>query len=232
MKHLALQIFFITVLAVLPCTSYAAPEDIELKSSDNLLNLCTSKDSDELLACSLYLVGFRHSLTWHDLFVVAMKNPELRAYCIPDEITNKVMREVVVQWVQGHPQKLYQPPFTSIIRAWNEKWPCENAYLSGTVSAHTRTDPQDEPLTVSITTDGSIYIQKTQIKLEELQTKLIAVAGENTKGRILIRADRSLDYGRVMQVVGEIYAAGFTNVSFVAQAAKQPTAQHDARRQD
>jgi biopolymer transport protein TolR len=74
---------------------------------------------------------------------------------------------------------------------------------------------QDEPLSVSITADGKIYLQKTQVPLKDLQTKLKAITGEKKDMRIFVRGDKSVDYGRIMQAVGEINAAGFTKVALI-----------------
>jgi biopolymer transport protein TolR len=79
---------------------------------------------------------------------------------------------------------------------------------------------QDEPLAVSISSDGKIYVQKTQVALRELQGKLKAIAGEKKDTRIFVRGDRTVDYGRIMQVVGEINAAGFGKVALITDAAE------------
>lgn len=78
---------------------------------------------------------------------------------------------------------------------------------------------QDEPLSVSITADGKIYIQKTQVALKDLRSKLTAIAGEKKETRIFVRGDRSVDYGKIMQAVGEINAAGFTKVALITELA-------------
>jgi len=74
---------------------------------------------------------------------------------------------------------------------------------------------QDEPLAVSISSDGKIYIQKTQVQLKDLQGKLKAIAGSKKDTRIFVRGDKTVDYGRIMQAVGEINAAGFTKVALI-----------------
>lgn len=76
---------------------------------------------------------------------------------------------------------------------------------------------QDEPLNVAVTSAGNIYIQKQEVQLGELAKKLSAIAGENKEIRIFVRGDRTVDYGRIMQAVGEINAAGFTKVSLVTE---------------
>lgn len=75
----------------------------------------------------------------------------------------------------------------------------------------------DEPLTISITQDGGIYIQKNAVALEDLAAKLTAIAGENKEIRLFVRGDSSVDYGRIMQVVAEINMGGFTKVSLITE---------------
>jgi len=76
---------------------------------------------------------------------------------------------------------------------------------------------QDEPLSVSVTSDGKIFLQKTGVTLKDLQGKLAAIAGEKKDTRIFVRGDKSVDYGRIMQVVSEINAAGFTKVALITE---------------
>ena len=77
---------------------------------------------------------------------------------------------------------------------------------------------QDEPLSVSITADGKVYVQKTAVGVKQLQSKLKAIAGTKKDTRIFVRGDKSVDYGKIMQVVGEINAAGFNKVALITEA--------------
>lgn len=74
---------------------------------------------------------------------------------------------------------------------------------------------QDEPLSISVTATGKIFIQKTPVQIKELQAKLIAIIGQKKDTRIFVRGDKNLDYGKMMQVVSEINAAGFTKVALI-----------------
>lgn len=78
------------------------------------------------------------------------------------------------------------------------------------------------PLAVSITASGDIYVQKQAVLRRDLQTYLSRVAGGDVTQRIYVRGDRAVPYGRVMQVVGELNAAGFRNVSLVTETATAP----------
>ena len=82
----------------------------------------------------------------------------------------------------------------------------------------------DEPLVVSVTTTGKIYIQKTITPLKELQAKLSAIAdaGQKKETRIFVRGDKNVDYGKMMQVVGEINAAGFGKVALITDTGGDP----------
>ncbi len=77
---------------------------------------------------------------------------------------------------------------------------------------------QDEPLTVSVTAEGRIFIQETAVELGDLAARLAAVAGRNPDLRVFVRGDRAIDYGRVMGVVGAIHAAGYERVALITDS--------------
>jgi biopolymer transport protein TolR len=81
---------------------------------------------------------------------------------------------------------------------------------------------QTEPLAVSINAQGQIYLQDTEIELDSLAPRLKAITGSNPDARIYVRGDKAIDYGRVMEVMGTINAAGFNKVALVTQ---QPQAE-------
>ncbi len=74
---------------------------------------------------------------------------------------------------------------------------------------------QDEPLSVTIDSKGRVYIQDTKIKMSDLSIKLRAITGEKRDTRIFVRGDKAIDYGKVMEVVGAINAAGFSKVALI-----------------
>ena len=76
-----------------------------------------------------------------------------------------------------------------------------------------------EPLAISVNTDGKVYLQNTEIKLDELVPKLQAISqarGGNDE-RIYVRGDKTVDYGTVMKVMGRLSAAGFRRVALVTE---------------
>ena len=73
----------------------------------------------------------------------------------------------------------------------------------------------EEPLTVTLTADGRVQIQTTDVVREELIGKLRAIAAERTSDRVFLRADGAIPYAQVMQVMGALNAGGFSNVGLV-----------------
>ena len=76
---------------------------------------------------------------------------------------------------------------------------------------------RDEPLVVSVDAEGKVYIQETEVGLDGLAAKLRAVMGARQDTFVYIRGDRAIDYGRVMEVMGALAAAGFDKVSLMAE---------------
>jgi biopolymer transport protein TolR len=76
-----------------------------------------------------------------------------------------------------------------------------------------------EPLTVSVDTDGKVFLQNSEIAIEDLVPRLKAVT--ETRGgfeeRIFVRGDRRVNYGTVMKVMGRISSAGFHRVALVTE---------------
>jgi biopolymer transport protein TolR len=73
-----------------------------------------------------------------------------------------------------------------------------------------------QPITVSINPAGQIYLQETEIPIEELVAKLQAISKTGYDERIFIRGDKSTDYGTAMKVMARISAAGYKNIGLVS----------------
>ena len=79
---------------------------------------------------------------------------------------------------------------------------------------------KSQPISVSIKSDGSIFLQEEMIKLTSLPTKLLQLSGNNLNNKVLVYADKKLDYGRVMEAVKTISSAGFNQVVLVTELAQ------------
>ena len=81
-------------------------------------------------------------------------------------------------------------------------------------------DQDREPLTLSVNVDGQIFLQNSEIKIEDLVPKLKAILdarGANNDERIYVRGDKKVDYGTMMRVMGRLSAAGYHRVALVTE---------------
>lgn len=76
----------------------------------------------------------------------------------------------------------------------------------------------EEPLTVTITATGKITIQTTETPADQLVPKLRAIAAERSSDRIYLRADGSIPYEAVVQVMASLNQGGFSNIGLVTDA--------------
>lgn len=74
----------------------------------------------------------------------------------------------------------------------------------------------DEPLVVSVNVEGRLFLEDLEIELGSLVAKLQAITGAKSDQRIFVRGDKDVNYGRVLEVMGEIHDAGFTRVAMVS----------------
>lgn len=77
-----------------------------------------------------------------------------------------------------------------------------------------------QPITVSVKSDGTIFLQEDVVKLSVLGHKLVDLSAGNLSNKILVRADKNIDYGRVMEVVRNVSVAGFNQVVLVTELAQ------------
>ena len=80
-------------------------------------------------------------------------------------------------------------------------------------------DQDREPLTLSVSLQGQVFLQNSEIPIDDLVPKLKAVtdARGGYDERIYVRGDRKVDYGTVMRVMGRLSSAGFRRVALVTE---------------
>jgi biopolymer transport protein TolR len=79
---------------------------------------------------------------------------------------------------------------------------------------------EDKPLSVSLRSDGKVYLQDSEVQLDTLVERLRAISDVSKETRIFVRADEDLSYGKVMKVMGTINGAGFNKVALVTRPTK------------
>ena len=82
----------------------------------------------------------------------------------------------------------------------------------------------EEPLVVSIQKDGQLWLMQTPIDIAQLAPRLLAITANKRDTQIYLRGDEAINYGRVMEVMGTLSAAGFTKVALITELPKEPAA--------
>lgn len=80
---------------------------------------------------------------------------------------------------------------------------------------------QQEPLTVTVDSEGRVFLQEEEVPIDELIAKLVAVSDTGYDERIFLRGDENSDYGAVMKVMARVNAAGFSNLNLVTDPVSQ-----------
>ena len=73
----------------------------------------------------------------------------------------------------------------------------------------------EEPLTVTVTSDGRVMIQETEVPEDTIVTRLQAIAAERDSNKIFLRADGRNDWNRVATIMGLLNAGGFSDIGLV-----------------
>ena len=81
------------------------------------------------------------------------------------------------------------------------------------------TEPK-EPLVITINGEGHIFVQETELPTESLVPRLQAITENNPDAPLYVRGEKAINYGRVVEVMSLVSAAGFRKVSLVAEAPK------------
>lgn len=76
---------------------------------------------------------------------------------------------------------------------------------------------QEEPLAITLTSDGTVLIMSSEVNPEDLIPQLRAIAAERRDNKVFLRADGSIPYERVVQVMGALNSGGFNNIGLVTE---------------
>ena len=80
---------------------------------------------------------------------------------------------------------------------------------------------EQEPLTLSINSKGELFIQEHKVTFEKLVPKILAIAKNRTDTRIYVRGDKTINYGRVLEIMGLLSGSGFTKVALISEPYKE-----------
>jgi hypothetical protein len=125
MIRILVRAAFVITLLKAGVAGATTAEDFQVKTTQDLLDLCTVSASDPqaqqaIHFCHGYLLGaFHYHLAESD-------GPDAakRLACIPSAITRNDAVAMFVEWVKAHPQYLKELPVETEFRFLTEKWPC------------------------------------------------------------------------------------------------------------
>ena len=80
---------------------------------------------------------------------------------------------------------------------------------------------ETEPITITVDKDGKVFLQETEVTLDDIVLRLSAIAQNGYDERIYLRGDNASDYGSVMKVMARINAAGYSNLGLVTDPVSQ-----------
>ena len=80
---------------------------------------------------------------------------------------------------------------------------------------------ETEPLTITINAKGEIFIQEKKVEYEKIIAKILAVSNNRTNTRIYVRGDKTINYGRVLEIMGMLSGSGFTKVALISEPYKE-----------
>ena len=118
---------FLIAMVLVPALGGAVTEaDFEVKTTQNLLNLCTAAPNDPryreaIHFCHGYLVGAYH---YHVAQTSGEGGKPLVCFPTPPPSRNEALR-MFIAWVQAHPQYMNERPVETEFRFLTEKWPCQ-----------------------------------------------------------------------------------------------------------
>jgi len=76
-------------------------------------------------------------------------------------------------------------------------------------------ETQSQPITVSVTPDGQVFIADEPVALESLVERVAELAPNGAEERIYVRGDTSANYGAVMRVMGTLSGAGYSRIGLI-----------------
>lgn len=89
-------------------------------------------------------------------------------------------------------------------------------------SAAEKVSHPKRPVVVTIDRAGQVYLDKELLLREMMVARLRALAAQDGDQVVLVRGDQSVSYGRIMEIMGDIGAAGLAKVSLISQAPSPP----------
>lgn len=92
-------------------------------------------------------------------------------------------------------------------------------------AAQTASDAKRDPVMLSITADGRLWVEKTPVVLDGLREALSAALAARPGAPLALKGDRTLDYRIVRTVLGELAKANFPGLSLAVNHVQKSESQ-------
>lgn len=79
---------------------------------------------------------------------------------------------------------------------------------------------QKAPLVVAVNAAGQVYLQDKPVSMDELLAQVQAARAHEAGVQVLVRGDRDANYGRVIEVMARLQAAGVQDVGLLTESAE------------
>jgi biopolymer transport protein TolR len=86
-------------------------------------------------------------------------------------------------------------------------------------SAAAKAAEPKEPIVLSIDKDGKVFLAREELADDAILPRLSALAAQDAEQIVLVRGDKEIQYGRLMEIMGQVSTAGFHKVSLIAEMA-------------
>ena len=96
----------------------------------------------------------------------------------------------------------------------------KGSWSSDKESAADSLSEDQEPLTLTINSKGEVFIQEHQVAFDKIIPKILAISNNRTDTRIYVRGDKTINYGRVLEVMGMLSGGGFSKVALISEPYK------------
>ena len=78
---------------------------------------------------------------------------------------------------------------------------------------------EESAIVVSVTRDGELYLNDTEMNVADLTQRLVAISAEKPRTVIYLRADHQARYGAVVGVIAALKAAGISQLGMITEPA-------------
>ena len=87
-----------------------------------------------------------------------------------------------------------------------------------------RISQPNKPVIVTLAADGRLYIRDEPVEAASLIPRLSAMRAGEGEAVVYVRADKTIPYGEVMELLGRLSASGYQHISLLSQPPQQNAA--------